>query len=96
MARSNNSPHILGTSANLLGMCFIVLTSLNVMQVSEKTLMDEVVSVAIFFFMTSSLLSFLSMRNKENTRMETMADYFFLGGLLLLFVTSCFLVFNFF
>lgn len=94
--RKDRSPHILNTSATLLGICFVVLTSLNVMQLTTKTIMDELTTAAIVMFMASSLLSFLSMRSKESMgeRYEKVADFVFLAGLLFLFITTMLLAFN--
>ena len=83
------SPHILNASSNLLGICFIVLTSLKLLDKSETTIIDEVTIVAIIFFMTSCIFSFLSIRGmKSSERLEKIADFIFLGGLFLLFVTT--------
>ena len=97
MAENNDrSPHILNTSATLLGICFIVLTSLNVMNLTAKTIMDELTTAAIIMFMTSSLLSFLAMRSKRSPgeRYEKIADFVFLAGLFFLFITTMLLAFN--
>ncbi len=97
MAADNNdkSPHILNASSNLLGLCFVVLTSLKVLNISGKTIIDELTTVAILFFMSSCILSFLSIRGniKKSGRMEKLADIFFLSGLTLLFITA--LLFSF-
>ncbi len=87
--QAEKSPHILNASSNLLGICFIVLTSLKLLDKSEKTVIDEVTIVAIIFFMASCILSFLSIRGmKSSDRLEQVADFIFLGGLFLLFVTT--------
>ena len=93
---NNRFPHILNTSATLLGICFVVLTSLNVMNVTGKTIMDELTTAAIIMFMASSLLSFLSMRSKRSPgeRYEMIADFVFLAGLFFLFLTTMLLAFN--
>ena len=90
------SQHILNTSSNLLGFCFIVLTSLKVLKLQEATIIDEITAVAILLFMTSSILSFLSMRSTKRfgVRYENIADFVFLSGLLLLFVTTMLIAFN--
>ncbi|PSR56508.1 hypothetical protein AHMF7605_24935 [Adhaeribacter arboris] len=92
----NNSPHILNTSANLLGLCFIVLTSIKVLKLKEVSIIDELTTVAILFFMISSILSFLAMRHKSlrNNRYEKIADYIFLAGLFFLFFTTMLIAFN--
>jgi len=95
-AGKDKSPHILNTSATLLGICFVVLTSLNVMKVTTKTILDELTTAAIIMFMASSLLSFLAMRNEQSPgdRYEKIADIVFLAGLLFLFATTMLLAFN--
>ena len=92
---SNRSPHILNTSANLLGFCFIVLTSVKISNFTESSYIDEGAALAIIVFMNSCLMSFLSMRNKANAKkLEKLADLLFLIGLIVLFVTTLLIVFN--
>ncbi|WP_300599316.1 hypothetical protein [Niabella sp.] len=91
------SPHILNAASNLTGICFILITSLRIFSNrGERTVIDEAAAVAILFFMTSCILSFLSMRSSgiKSIRLETYADYAFLAGLGLLFVTTILFVFN--
>ena len=90
MNQNEKSPHILNASSNLLGICFIVLTSLKVMNISNKTIIDEVTIAAIILFMTSCIFSFLSIRGKytNSERLENIADIVFIGGLSLLFITT--------
>jgi len=94
--RENRSPHILSTSANLLGLCFIVLTSIKVSKMEDVTLIDETTALAIILFMTSCILSFLAMRGKQgsNDRLEKIADIIFLSGLIVLFLTTMMITFN--
>jgi len=96
MGNKNKSSHILNTSSNLLGICFIVLTSLKLLRLDGKTLIDEFTAAAIFMFMLSSLLSFLSLRseNEKNQRLEKMADIIFLIGLFSLFIITMFVTFD--
>jgi hypothetical protein len=92
----DKSPHILNTSSNLLGICFLLLTSLKVLGKSQQTAIDEITFVAIILFMLSCLLSFLSMRSptKQSKNLEKIADYIFLAGLSVLFVTAILFSFN--
>ena len=85
----NRTPHILSTSSNLLGICFLILTSLRLLKESDKTIIDEITIVASILFMASCILSFLSMRSMDGkaAKLERMADWVFLGGLSLLFLT---------
>ncbi|MBC7534492.1 MAG: hypothetical protein H7258_02225 [Ferruginibacter sp.] len=95
-SNKDKSPHILNTSSNLLGLCFIVLTSIKILNLKAATIIDEVATLAIVMFMASSILSFLSMRREStsNLKLERIADIFFLTGLFLLFVTAMFISFN--
>ena len=98
MAQPNSkAPHILNTSANLLGICFLVLTSLKVFKLNGTTFIDECTSVATIMFMMSSILSFLALRSnsKKGDHYETVADYIFLAGLSCLFITIMMVTFNF-
>ena len=88
--KQNKSSHILNASSNLLGICFVVLTSLKLLNIGHKTIIDDLTALAILFFMTSCVLSFLSIRGtiRESSRIEDIADLFFIAGLLLLFATA--------
>jgi hypothetical protein len=84
------APHILNASSNLLGICFVVLTSLKVLKVAKATIIDEVAAVDIVAFTASCLLSFLSLRNnnRKSYRLEQIADFIFIAGIGLLLVTA--------
>lgn len=93
----SRSPHILNTSANLLGLCFIVLTSIKVSKMEERSVIDESTAVAIVLFMSSCILSFLAMRQKagsKNHQFERIADILFLSGLIVLFLTTMIVTFT--
>lgn len=92
----NRSPHILSTSANLLGICFIVLTSLKKLALTDGSIIDEFAVAAVMFFMTSCILSFISMRRERNTsqKLEKVADFVFLSGLVILFIATILIAFN--
>lgn len=94
--QNNNSPHILNTSATLLGLCFVVLTSISINKMADKSMIDELTAMAILMFMVSCVLSFLSMRShkKSGIRFEQIADLIFLAGLFFLFITTLFIVLN--
>jgi hypothetical protein len=96
MARNDNFPHILTASSTLLGLCFVVLTSMHVANKREASLIDEFTAAAIIMFMTSSILSYLSMRSSKDPKpqYEKIADVVFLAGLLFLFITTMLIAFN--
>ncbi|MGI8951380.1 MAG: hypothetical protein ACR2FN_07320 [Chitinophagaceae bacterium] len=99
MLNENNqsAPHVLNTSSNLLGLCFIVLTSLKVLKLSGYTLIDEFTAVTTIFFITSSILSFLSIRTSKRVGIIyiKIAEVTFLAGLSLLFIIMMLITFNF-
>ena len=92
-SRKNISRHILPTSSNLLGLCFVILTFIKLSKIANETVIDETVGVVIFTFLVSSILSYTSMRAKKNSELyEKIADFIFLGGLCLLTVISLVIV----
>ncbi|MFV5698320.1 hypothetical protein ACM55H_08095 [Flavobacterium sp. ZT3R17] len=94
--RKDKASHILNTSSTLLGICFIVLTSIKINNTSETTIIDQLIAVSIVMFMTSSILSFLSMRKtkKPSERLEKIADIVFLIGLFSLFIITMLVTLN--
>ena len=101
MSDSNNkqskSPHILNTSANLLGFCFVVLTSSKITKMDEASYIDEGATLAIIIFMSSCLFSFLAIRghtHNHSLKLEKLADVLFLCGLIILFLTTVLIAFN--
>jgi len=94
---TGRTSHILNTSANLLGICFLVLTTIKKMKLTEESLIDECAALAIFIFMAICILSFISMKRghlREVKRLENLADIIFITGLFVLFITSLLLIFN--
>ena len=87
MDEKNTSTHILNASSNLLGICFLVLTSLKLLKLQSATLTDEFATAAMILFMISTIFSFLSIRKRSEKGLvlEKIAEVFFLIGLLLLF-----------
>ncbi len=91
-------PHILNTSSNLLGFTFLILSSIKALGFSQGTIIDEMASLGILLFAVSSLTSFISMRLKSKERgqrMEILAEYVFMFGLMLLTVLALLLAFDF-
>lgn len=65
----------------------------------DGNLIDEFTAVAILVFMSSCIISFIAMKQSAYTevrRLENVADYVFLFGLALLFVSASLIVFNVF
>ncbi|MEO7767284.1 MAG: hypothetical protein ABIS01_07650 [Ferruginibacter sp.] len=94
--KKNTSEHILNTSSNLLGICFIVLTSLKLLKMQGETVVDEFTTGAMILFMISCILSFLSIKssNRLGGIYESIAEILFLTGLICLFGTTMLITFN--
>lgn len=81
--------HILPTSANLLGFCFVLLSYIQLSNLTDRTLLDESLGVLVFLFLISCILSYISMRSVRKSELyERIADIIFLLGLVLLIVMS--------
>ena len=79
------SHHILSASANLLGICFLIFNIIRVSHLNDKTLLDDLCSVAILLFMASSVMSYASIRSTvKQASYEKIADVIFMGALLFL------------
>ena len=95
---NKTSQHILNTSANLLGFCLFVITSLHLADKTKNSLIDEFTSIVAFLLTCSSVLSFLSIRTddlKKEEHLENAADNFFLVSLIGIFGIIFFIIFNF-
>ena len=82
---NNTSQHILSTSANLLGFCLFIITSLHIANHTEAYFIDEFTSVIAMLLTLSSFFSFISIRTKNESRerkWEQIADYFFIASLI--------------
>lgn len=65
---NKTSQHILSTSANLLGFCLFIITSLHLTDKTESSLIDELTSLVAFFLTVSSLFSFVLIRTDNPVR----------------------------
>jgi hypothetical protein len=95
---NNTSQHILSTSANLLGFCLFVITSLRIANLTQTHIIDELTSVIAVLLTLSCVFSFISLRTKDpgrEQRMETFADYLFMVSLIGILVIILMIVFNF-
>jgi hypothetical protein len=92
--KKNISRHILPTSANLLGLCFVILSFIKIWtKGGVETIVDELLGGAIILFLISSVLSYASMRSKRKAEFyEKIADIIFLAGLFFLSTISVIIV----
>ncbi len=93
---NKKTQHILSTSSQLLGICFIVLTALRIQKLFEASVIDELTAFAAVLFMTSSLLSFLSIRseNLNEDKFEKWADIIFLCALAIMLLVILLITFD--
>ena len=95
---NNTSPHILNTSANLLGFCLFVITSLHITNLGEAQIVDELTSVVAVLLTISCICSFISIRTSDlgtEKRFEDVADYLFLIALIGILITILIITFDF-
>ena len=93
--KKNISRHILPTSSNLLGLCFVILSFIKFWTKGGiQTIIDDLVGCATILFLVSSVLSYTSMRSKKKSDFfEKIADMVFLFGLFFLTVISFLIIY---
>ncbi len=93
--KKNISRHILPTSSNLLGLCFVIFSLVKVYEFNGKTILDEMVAFTMVLFLASSFLSYASIRSRNKSeKFEKIADTFFLLGLSAMTLISLVIVFQ--
>lgn len=95
---NKTSQHILGTSANLLGFCLFVITSLHLTNRTENNLIDECTSIIALLLTISSVFSFAAIKTDNKNReykLEQIADYLFVISLVGIFGIIAFIIINF-
>ncbi len=89
MSKNSRAPHVFYASATLMGICLIIQTSIVVMRIGSKTVLDEITAADTCLFTLACLFSYLSLRRPEHRQsefLERIADFIFLAGLVLLTV----------
>lgn len=91
------STHILSTSSNLLGICFILISFLKFWKV-DKTItqfIDKLIVIPIILFLIACIFSYESMRNrKKEIVYEKTADIIFLSALIFMTMISLMISFE--
>lgn len=91
----NLANHILSTSSNLLGICFVIFSFIKVNGLGPGTVLDESLIIPILLFFAASIFSYFSMRSEEReSRLEAMADRIFIIGLFSLMLLSLIFIFE--
>jgi hypothetical protein len=95
---NKTSQHILNTSANLLGFCLFVITSLHISNYSANSIIDEFTSLVALLLVFSCLFSFFSIQTSNEIwakRTEKTADYLFAFALIGILLIVLLVAFNF-
>ncbi|MGN6163522.1 MAG: hypothetical protein ACTHOF_03190 [Flavisolibacter sp.] len=95
---NNTSQHILSTAANLLGFCLFVITALHISNQEQRTLIDEFTGIVAILLAASCLLSFASIRSKNEKgagSLENMANFLFLLALVGILIIITFITLHF-
>lgn len=95
---NSTSPHILSTSANLLGFCLFIITSLHISDVTETHFIDGLTSIVCILLTFSCMFSFVSIRtqNLERERkLESIADSLFFTALIGILISIVIMAYNF-
>lgn len=92
------SSHILPVSATMVGVC---MTVISVIQLAPKNSIsswaDELLALDSLVFLTSTMLSYWSIRHKDNLlKIERYADRFFILGMLMMVSVSFLIAFELF
>lgn len=93
----NVSKHILPTSSNLLGLCFILINFMKLWKMNKKVdiMIDRFVGISIVLFLVASVFSYMSMRELNKAALyEKIADMVFLVGLFFVTIISLMIVFE--
>jgi magnesium-transporting ATPase (P-type) len=92
---NKTSQHILTTSANLLGFCLFIISSLHIGDKTKNSFIDEFTSIIALLLAISSVLSFFSIRTQNTDkehRLENIADKFFIASLFGIFAIIVFII----
>lgn len=76
--------HILPTTANLLGICFVIFSISHLQNSADASWLDEFCAAAILVFLFSCLFSYASLRSPKYRHLEIIADISFILGLFLM------------
>ena len=93
----NVSKHILPTSSNLLGLCFILINFMKLWKMNKRVdlIIDRFVGISIVLFLVASVFSYMSMRSvKKAAFYEKIADVVFLIGLFFVTIISLMITFE--
>jgi len=77
----------------MVGVCIMVITLFKVMNFSLKSYADEILGINSLIFIISAFFSYLSIRKKNDRRMEWIADILFFIGMLIMVLVGLIIIF---
>ena len=86
--------HIFSGSTTMIGVCITIIALFKTMKAGKGTYADELLSIDTFFFIASSMLSYLSLRNNDHRRLEWIADIIFFLGMIVMLLVGIIIVFT--
>lgn len=82
------SSHILVTASTMIGVCLTVITIFKVTNFHLKTYADELLGLDALLFIISCFLSYMSIRQENNKKIEFIADNLFIGAMSIMVVVG--------
>lgn len=82
------SYNILVTASTMIGVCLTVITILKVTNFHLKTYADELLGVDTLLFIFSCFLSYISIRQGYNKKIEFIADNLFIAAMSIMVVVG--------
>ena len=80
------SYHILSTASTMIGVCLTVITIFKVANFNSKTYVDELLGIDTLLFIISCFLSYISIREGNNRKIEFIADNLFIFAMSIMVV----------
>ena len=86
--------YVFSGSTTMIGVCITVISLFRIMKLGKETYADEILGIDTFLFILSCFLSYLTLRNEKNKRLERIADFLFFAGLSILLLVGLMIVFS--
>lgn len=86
--------YVFSGSTTMIGVCITVISLFRIMKLGKETYADEILGIDTFLFICACFLSYLTLRNDKNKRLERIADFLFFAGLSILLLVGLMIVFS--
>ena len=86
--------HIFNVSATMIGVCLTVVSLFKITNTHFLSIGDEIISVDTFLFISSCLISYMSLRKNNNRKLEIIADVLFFIGMFVVVIVGIIMVFS--